>query len=277
MEPGIESQEKNMRRYGMKKVVSLLLSVALLLALAVVAPKAVMAQYATAYSYENAPFIYVASESSLSHVTLGWTPREGAAGYQVYMKQEKAAKYQKLATVKKITYVTKSLDSGSYSFKVRAYAKKNGKTVYGPFSSARTVEVSSLSYGTFGLGLLQSEDKLSELMTMVGGMKKVSSASYPTFAAKGNGISIGYNGSARYPNPYFMIRVKGNLGFWFGGIHCGYDRATALAVSGDELYSDDNGKTFKFGEGVYAGIKVVPTYDKNDVITEMLLTISPSG
>lgn len=263
----------------MKKVVSLLLSVALLLALAFVAPKGVNAAYAAYYSIENATYLNVARESSLSHVTLGWEPRVDAVGYQIYMKQHIGtnAKFTKLATVKKITYVTKSLDSGSYSFKVRAYAKKNGKTVYGPFSSARTVEVSSLSYGTFGLGLLQSEDKLSELMTMVGGMKKVSSASYPTFAAKGNGISIGYNGSARYPNPYFMIRVKGNLGFWFGGIHCGYDRATALAVSGDELYSDDNGKTFKFGEGVYAGIKVVPTYDKNDVITEMLLTISPSG
>lgn len=88
---------------------------------------------------------------------------------------------------------------------------------------------------------------------------------------------VDLNQKASYPNPYLMIRVKGNRGFWFGGIHCGYDRATALAVSGDELESYDGGKTFRIGDGVYAGIKIVPTYDKNDVITEMLLTVSPSG
>lgn len=261
----------------MKKVVSWLLGVALLLAMAFVTPSEVKA----AYSIENAPFLSTVRESTLSHVTLGWTPREGAVGYQVYMKRNVGtnAKFRKVATVKGLTYVTESLDSGNYSFKVRAYAKKNGKTVYSPFSSVKTIDTSLVSYGEFGLGYLQDEKELSELVTMVGGMTKKSSKYYPDFFAKGNDVSIGLNRKIGYPKPYLKIKVTGNKGFYFGGICCGQDRTTALAVSGDEFSSYNGGKTFVIGtgSGVYAGFKLVPTYDKNDIITELVFTVRASG
>ena len=265
----------------MKKVVSCLLSVVLLLALVVAAPKPVQAA-ASSNSIENGMNLRMATERSLSHVTLAWDYRSDAVGYQVYMKANTLAgdrKYHKIATVKGLTYVTPSLATDTYSFKVRAYAKKNGKTVYSSFSNVKTVDVSLLSYGLFGVGLLQDEKELSDLTTMVGGMKKVSSKSYPDFAAKGNGVSIGLNRSVSYPKPYLFIRVKGNPGFYFGGICCGYSRETALSVSGDEFESYDGGKTFVIGDGsgVNYGTKMVPTYDKNDIITEMVLTIGYSG
>ena len=256
----------------MKKVVSCLLSVVLLLALAVVAPKPVQA---AGTSMENAPTLCVARESTLSHVTLAWSPRDRATGYQVYMKSQSGPdrnKYQKIATVKGVTYVTKSLNADTYSFKVRAYAKKNGKTVYSPFSNVKTVEVSLVDYSV--IGYPQTKEELSAMATMIGGMKKVSSKSYPELAMKGNGVSIGLNRSVRYPDPYVFIRVKGNLGFYVGGIRCGYSRAEALGVSGSEFESTDGGKTFS---AYHYGFKLVPTYDKNDIITEMVLTVSYSG
>jgi hypothetical protein len=254
----------------MKKVVSFLLSVALVLALAVAAPKTVKA----AYSISNPPFLAVARESSLSHITVGWTGISDADGYQVYMKRTTAAKFSKVATVKGLTYVSKSLSTDAYQVKVRAYKKENGKTVYSPFSSVKTVETGLIDYSSFGVGILISEKELPELLTMVGDMKKVSSKAYPTYAAKGNGISVGYKNSGRYPDAYFFMRVKGNLGFYIGGIRCGYDKVTALSVAGD-FSSDDDGKTFYWMSD--RNLKLVPTYNKNGVITEMVLTASYSG
>lgn len=260
----------------MKKVVKFLLGIALLLALAVVAPGKAEA----GLSIANSPSLSVARESSLSHVTLGWSPIDNVTGYQVYMKEFHASKFSKLATVKGgacLTYVTKSLESSTYSFKVRAYKTKNGKTTYSPFSQVKTVETGIVDYSEFGIGYPTTNDELSHLMTMIGGMKKKSNATWSTFFAKGNGVTIGVNTKADYTKPFFRLKVSGNLGLYIGGIRCGYDKKTALSVSGGDFMSNDGGKTFENMNAIQGDFVMTPTYDKNGVITQMVLDMYYSG
>ncbi len=77
-------------------------------------------------------------------ITIGKT--ENADGYRIYCKSDKDFKYKKLANVegkgtKKRTYTAKNLESGLYSFRVRAYSKSSGKTVWGSYSGVVKINV----------------------------------------------------------------------------------------------------------------------------------------
>ena len=68
----------------------------------------------------------------------------GAKGYRIYMKAESDTKYKKVKTVKKDGTVARSvtitgLSAGKYSFKVKAYSKASGKTVWGSYSKVRSI------------------------------------------------------------------------------------------------------------------------------------------
>ena len=66
----------------------------------------------------------------------------GASGYKVYQYNTKTKKYAKVATVKNTTYTkTKLKAKTSYKFKVRAYKNVGKKTVYGSYSSVKSVKV----------------------------------------------------------------------------------------------------------------------------------------
>jgi C1A family cysteine protease len=68
---------------------------------------------------------------------LSWAKTDGADGYQVYRSTTKNGTYKKVATVKSRSYTnTKLTKNTTYYYKVRAYKKVNGNTVFGKLSSA---------------------------------------------------------------------------------------------------------------------------------------------
>ena len=72
--------------------------------------------------------------STKDSVTLKWTKVEGASGYRVY--QYKNKKWVKIKSVTTNSYTVKSLKKGAtYSFRVRAYSKVDGKYIYGGYKT----------------------------------------------------------------------------------------------------------------------------------------------
>ncbi len=75
-------------------------------------------------------------------ITLHWKATSGASGYQIYRATSKSGTYKKIGTVSGKT-TTSWKDTGltkgkTYYYKVRAYGKVSGKTIYGPYSSVYT-------------------------------------------------------------------------------------------------------------------------------------------
>ena len=74
-----------------------------------------------------------------SSVTLKWTKVEGAGGYRVYVYKDGKWTYYK--GIKTESYTVKSLeDATNYKFKVRAFFKEDGKTIWGTYSDTVTVK-----------------------------------------------------------------------------------------------------------------------------------------
>ena len=71
-------------------------------------------------------------------ITLTWKKTAKASGYVIYRAVKKKGKYKKIKTIKKasvVKYTDKKLKKGKkYYYKIRAFRKVNGKTIYGPFS-----------------------------------------------------------------------------------------------------------------------------------------------
>lgn len=88
-------------------------------------------------SFKIKPAAPKASISAKNGVaTLSWGKVRGAGGYQIYFSQN-GGEYSKLASTASTSYSIPGLDrQDNYSFKVRAYKKVNGKSVYGSFSKA---------------------------------------------------------------------------------------------------------------------------------------------
>lgn len=84
------------------------------------------------------------TNESKGAATITWNTLEDVDGYEVYMATGKKGTYNKIATVdsNKTSFIKKKLKKGTkYYFKVRAYAKVNGKKVYGDYSSAKSVKI----------------------------------------------------------------------------------------------------------------------------------------
>ena len=83
-------------------------------------------------------FTKVAS-ASYDKLRLSWEPMSGVDGYQIYRATSKSGKYAKIATVKgasSATYTDTGRTCGTrYYYKLRAYKKIGGKTVYSAYSS----------------------------------------------------------------------------------------------------------------------------------------------
>ena len=68
-------------------------------------------------------------------VTLKWNEVRGATGYQVYMKAP-GGSFKKIKVTTAESYTVKSLKKGAtYSFRVRAYSKVDGKYIYGGYKT----------------------------------------------------------------------------------------------------------------------------------------------
>lgn len=83
-------------------------------------------------------FTKVAS-ANYDKLRLSWEPLSGVDGYQIYRATAKSGKYAKIATVKgasSATYTDTGRTCGTrYYYKLRAYKKIGGKTVYSAYSS----------------------------------------------------------------------------------------------------------------------------------------------
>lgn len=112
-----------------------------------------------------------AVSATYNKVKISWKIVSGATGYEVYQYNSKTKKYSKVATVKGTSYTKTGLTTGnSYTFKVRAYTTKSGKTAYGSYSKAVSAKP-ALSKVT-GVKVKNSSSKAAKVT-----WKKVSGAS----------------------------------------------------------------------------------------------------
>ena len=78
-----------------------------------------------------------AVSAAYNKVKISWKAVSGATGYEVYQYNAKTKKYSKIAAVKGTSYTKSGLTTGTnYTFKVRAYTTKSGKTAYSGYSKA---------------------------------------------------------------------------------------------------------------------------------------------
>ena len=79
------------------------------------------------------------ASASYDKLRLSWEPLSGVDGYQIYRATSKSGKYAKIATVKgasSATYTDTGRTCGArYYYKLRAYKKIGGKTVYSKYSA----------------------------------------------------------------------------------------------------------------------------------------------
>lgn len=79
------------------------------------------------------------ASASYDKLRLSWEPLSGVDGYQIYRATSKSGKYAKIATVKgasSASYTDTGRTCGkTYYYKLRAYKKIGGKTVYSAYSS----------------------------------------------------------------------------------------------------------------------------------------------
>ncbi len=69
-------------------------------------------------------------------INLKWSKVTGADGYQVYVYNDATAKWQKLPSTSRTAYEVDDLVSAkTYKFRVRAYDKKTGGTVYSEYAT----------------------------------------------------------------------------------------------------------------------------------------------
>ena len=84
------------------------------------------------------------SSTSKGKVAVSWNNVTGENGYQIYYSANKSSGYTKLTSISadKTNTTASKLSSGkTYYFKVRAYKKVNGKTIFGTFSSVKSIKV----------------------------------------------------------------------------------------------------------------------------------------
>lgn len=75
-------------------------------------------------------------------VTIGWSPYEKAAGYQVYSAAKKKGRYKRVCTTAGLAFYdkkNKKLGKSRY-YKIRAYGTVDGRTVYTGFSGVLTAK-----------------------------------------------------------------------------------------------------------------------------------------
>lgn len=93
---------------------------------------------------KKAPQKVKAVNKKKKKVRLTWKKVVGANGYQIYRRTGGKGKYKLIKTIKKgttVRYVNRKLKKRTYYYKVRAFWKQDGKTVYGKWSKIVKVTV----------------------------------------------------------------------------------------------------------------------------------------
>ena len=82
----------------------------------------------------------VKAEASYKSAVISWNTVKGAEGYEIYMAQSDSDDFIRIGTTKNNYFNATKLNLYEvYRFKVRSYAKVNGKTVYSSFSKIKDV------------------------------------------------------------------------------------------------------------------------------------------
>ncbi len=115
-----------------------------------------------------------ASSRARTSITLKWSKVPRAKGYQVYLYDKAKGKYVKKAVVSANTATIKSLkENTSYSFKVRAYYKYDGKYYYGEYSDVLKVKTTAAkAASTAKSSSVITESKASQIALSHAGLKK---------------------------------------------------------------------------------------------------------
>ena len=122
-----------------------------------------------------------ASSVGYKTASLTWEKVKGAKGYRIYVYDTAAKKYSKVTTISKniTTYKLTGLKQGkTYKYKVRAYKKVKGKTVWGKCSDAVSLstkkKIDCDSYGWVYEVPSEDKDKYESLekMTVVTNAKE---------------------------------------------------------------------------------------------------------
>lgn len=93
------------------------------------------------------PTVSARTDTSL---TIKWTKIANATGYRVFFYNESRREWVEEATVTGLTYTDTALTPGcAYSYRVRAFVKKNGKITYGKYSP--TLKAQTLPSAVEGL------------------------------------------------------------------------------------------------------------------------------
>lgn len=90
------------------------------------------------------PVISLQSTVSGDGVKVGIGKTKDADGYRIYMKAPGESKYKKIKSLiksgeAKRSYTKKNLSAGEYSFKVKAYRKIDGQTLWGSYSKVKKI------------------------------------------------------------------------------------------------------------------------------------------
>ena len=107
------------------------------------------------------------------YITLKWNGNTGAQGYQIYRADVYNGTYKKIKTVTKRTVTsfknTKLLSDHEYYYKIRSYAKINGKTYYSSYATltTATMKTRQAAIATSNLYLLKTPAaKSAKLVTI---------------------------------------------------------------------------------------------------------------
>ena len=78
----------------------------------------------------------ITTANKMKLLNLTWDQQISCDGYQIFRSTTgKSGSYRKIATISKNSYIDKSLEaSTAYYYIIRAFAKCDGKTVFGPFA-----------------------------------------------------------------------------------------------------------------------------------------------
>lgn len=157
-----------------------------------------------------------ASEKKKNALVLKWDKVRNARGYQVYIYDKAQGKYVRKAVVSKNSAEIKGLSANSsYTFKVRAYWKYDGKYYYGEFSDAYKAKTAaaSASAKSSAASSVIPESKAAQIALGHAGLKKADVRDFECELDYERGVKV-YEVSfdyGRYEYDYDIDAVSGKI------------------------------------------------------------------
>lgn len=155
-----------------------------------------------------------ASSRARNSITLKWSKVPRAKGYQVYLYDKAKGKYVKKAVVSANAVTIKNLkENTSYSFKVRAYYKYDGKYYYGEYSDVykvKTTAKASSSSASSSSSLIP-ESKATQIALSHAKLKKADVRDFECELDYENGVRV-YEVSFDYGKYEYDYKINAKTG-----------------------------------------------------------------